>query len=80
MSTKRETRWRSFRHVILAWGGQAAFARAHGLTLGAVQQMFRRNSIDSGYWRQIVSNARESGIDLTLEDLAELSERRKHAA
>lgn len=64
----------TFEKVFSDFGGPASLARATGLTPVHAQTMKTRDSIPPAYWPQIVSAARQRGIEwISAETLAEIA-------
>lgn len=65
MDTKPDT----FRALIAQLGGVTAFAGKIGAGAFAAKKMRDRNSIAVRYWPDVITASRDSGLDLTSDDL-----------
>lgn len=63
---------RTIADIARAFGTQQEMADACSVKRGRVEQWCRRNSIPSGMLVRVVKAAQERGIDLTIDELAEI--------
>lgn len=70
---------KSFSQIIDLFGGPADFARAVGMTPGAAKQARRRDSINAEWFAATVRAAAANDIEVTLDTLADLAERKRAA-
>ena len=59
----------SLKQIIEDLGGNAAVSRKLGISASGVSEMKRRNSIPVKYWAGLIEIARESGKDLSPDEL-----------
>ena len=70
----------TFTQVIDRWPNLSDFAQDAGVDYGTAKQMRRRDSIAAEYWPAIIDGARRRTFDdVTLELLAQLAARKRHA-